>query len=142
MQLIAQHFDAVRKMVDDYEKVLTGQIRTIEEKNRQSTGQYRESLLKIQKTVYDHSKAFESIMASNDHIRLMELQNGLTADLDRLKTQIKEVKPPITIDYRLEKIDQLRKNVDDALKQVRVVEQKAGNLLNFDAFLIFESKFG
>jgi len=127
MQSITQTFTALRKMIDNYEAVLKNQIQAIEEKNTALIVGHLGILNNKQQTLSKHNGDFEKILSTNDHTPLLEAKRRWTDYLDQLTKELKELKPPIKTEYRIDGIDQLQANVETILKQVRIVEQKPGN---------------
>ncbi len=127
MQSITQNFTALRKMIDNYEAVLKNQIQAIEEKNTALTVDHLGLLNNKQKTLSTHNGDFENILSTNDHTQLLEAKRRLTNYLEQVKKELKELKPPIKTEYRIEGVDQLQTSVETILKQVRIVKQKPGN---------------
>ncbi|CAF4184975.1 unnamed protein product [Adineta steineri] len=109
-------------MIDNYEKTLKNQICVIEEKNKTTTENYLKQLNIKQKTLSDHNGQFENILSTNDHTQLLDNKKSLTNYLEQLMKELKELKSPIKTEYRIEGVDQLQTNIDNILKQARIVE--------------------
>ncbi|CAF1030207.1 unnamed protein product [Adineta steineri] len=122
IQSITKTFGALRKMIDNYEKTLKNQICAVEEKNKTISESYLKQLNIKQKTLSDHNGQFENILSTNDHTQLLENKKSLTNYLEQLMKELKELKSPIKTEYRIEGIDQLQTNIDNILKQARIVE--------------------
>jgi len=127
MQSITQTFNVLRKMIDSCEEALKNQVRAVEQKNKTSTDNYLVLLNNKQKTLSTHNGDFENILSTNDHTQLLEAKRRLTDYLEQLTKELKELKPPIKTEYRIEGVGQLQTSVETILKQVRIVKQKPGN---------------
>jgi hypothetical protein len=132
MQSITRTFDALRDIINDYEKALKSQIREIEEKNNKLTENYLTILKEKQRTLSNCIKNFEKILSTNDPTQLLEAKTRLTDEAEQLTKELKELKAPIKTEYRLEEFDQLQASVDNILKKARVDEQKPGNSFNYN----------
>ncbi|CAF4042375.1 unnamed protein product [Adineta steineri] len=92
------------------------------QKNKTTTENYLKQLNIKQKTLSDHNGQFENILSTNDHTQLLDNKKSLTNYLEQLMKELKELKSPIKTEYRIEGVDQLQTNIDNILKQARIVE--------------------
>ncbi len=127
MQSITQTFNVLRKMIDSFEEALKNQVRAVEQKNKTSTDNYLVLLINKKKILSTHNGDFENILSTNDHTQLLKAKRRLTDNLEQLTKELKELKPPIKTEYRIEGVDQLQTSVETILKQLRIVKQKPGN---------------
>ncbi|CAF1361319.1 unnamed protein product [Rotaria magnacalcarata] len=134
-QSITQIFSALRKTIDDYEKKLKAQICTIEEKNTVLVDSYLASLVSKQVALSKHNEDFDKILLTKDHMQLLESKKKLTNYLEQLTKELKELKPPIKTEYRIDGVDQLEANINGTLQRAHIIEKRPGNSLAFSSFL-------
>ena len=134
MQSITRIFIELRKMIDECEKNLTTQIRTIEETNTVLIDSYVAELNSKQATLSKNNKEFERILSTKDDLKLLEAKDRLTDCLKKLTAELKELKQPIKIKYQIDGVNQLQVDVKNVLQKARVIELKSGNRFGSELF--------
>ena len=134
MQSVTRIFSELRKMIDECEKNLKTQIRTIEETNTVLIDSYLAELNSKQATLSKNNEEFERILSTKDALKLLEAKDRLTDCLKKLTAESKELKQPIKTKYQIDGVNQLQVDVKNVLQKARVIELKSGNRFGFELF--------
>ena len=134
IQSITRIFSELRKMIDECERNLKTQIRTIEETNTVLIDSYLAELNSKQATLSKNNEEFERILSTKDHIKLLEAKDRLIDYLEKLTVELKELKQPIKTKHQIDGVNQLQADVKNVLQKTRVIELKSGNRFGSELF--------
>jgi hypothetical protein len=92
-------------------KALEMEIDAIERINHTAIVAYRSQLEDVKKRLEDRENEVTTTLASKNHIKIMQDQTGLAAQLDDVARSLAVVRAPIKMEYQVEGICQLQTTI-------------------------------
>lgn len=125
-------FHSLRKTIDTYEEKLKTKIRQIEEKNNLLIDRYLLPLHNKEITLANNMRAFENLIAKHEYTHVLKIKQYIAdyiTDLMEEMEEMEELVLPTRTEYRIIGMNHVQKNIDEDLKNVRIVEQTSGIFL-------------
>lgn len=123
---VTKVFAALRLIMDEKEAALKEQIQRIEARRKRMIDAYQSQLKQAREGLRENKTHFESIVSANEHVKLLQINEQLTAYLNRLTVELDDLLNPVKVKYQIKGLDQLQMAVDNSLKETIILEQLPG----------------
>lgn len=121
---ITESFASLRTLIDEREKTLQQELRTITRENKKLIEDYHHYLKSKQHMLHKQTSEFAHILTNNDQNKLLQAKNTLTEYLERITEELPQLKESIKTQYRIEGIDQFKTSLNDILKPIHIIQEK------------------
>lgn len=126
IETVTTLFHNLRKTIDNYEEKLKLKIRQIDEKNNLLIDNYLLPLHNKQITLANNKRSFENLISKHEYTHVLKIKEHIADYITDLMEEMEELLLPKRTEYRIIGMNSIQRNLEDTLKQVRIVEQTSG----------------
>lgn len=79
-------------------------------------------------TLANNKRAFENLISKHEYTHVLKIKDYIASYINDLMEEMEELVLPTRTEYRIIGMNSIQKNIDNDLKNVRIVEQTSGRL--------------
>ncbi|CAF4119866.1 unnamed protein product, partial [Rotaria magnacalcarata] len=121
---IIDAFALLRISIDKYEKILLHRIDEINTSRKKLLEDYEDDVMCEEQKLVKSEKDFDNNLLNNNYDIILKGKKSWIDIIKKIAQDIGKLKPPTTVEYNIEGIDQLSTAMDRILNSVRIVQRK------------------
>ncbi|CAF4725249.1 unnamed protein product, partial [Rotaria socialis] len=121
---IIDAFASLRISIDKYEKRLLHRIDEINTNRKKLLEDYEDDVMCEKKKLAKSEKEFDDNLLNNNYDVILKVKKSWIDIIKKIAQDVGKLKPPTTVEYNIEGIDQLSTDMDRILNSVWIVQRK------------------
>ncbi|CAF0976568.1 unnamed protein product [Rotaria magnacalcarata] len=121
---IIDAFALLRISIDKYEKILLHRIDEINTSRKKLLEDYEDDVMCEEQKLVKSEKDFDNNLLNNNYDIILKGKKSWIDIIKKIAQDVGKLKPPTTVEYNIEGIDQLSTAMDRILNSVRIVQRK------------------
>ncbi|CAF4419273.1 unnamed protein product, partial [Rotaria magnacalcarata] len=121
---IIEALQSLRVSIDKYEKILLHRIDEINTNRKKLMEKYEDDVMCEKQKLVKSEKEFDDNLLNNNYEVILKVKKSWIDIIKKIAQDVEKLKPPTTIEYNIEGIDQLSTAMDRILNSVWIVQKK------------------